>query len=277
MRWFTPAVSELLPLRASDTGRRITDLVPAFADNAFYADIAAVIKTGDPREAEVRHMDGRWLLRKVWPHASKDAGACGAAINFTDISAHKLAEHLRREIEKQRGFLLEMSDLLRTLTGKKELQQESVKRLRLFFDCALVFYQEAGSNEIAQCVVENRREIGSALAVPFGGALLASVLVNRLGVADLNIADTRTSADDQLEWAELRTGSAIRSVLGVSLRRDGDALATLCLCDTSARLRSEESAILLQDPAERIWDATTRARAESARGGSGNSLRRSEA
>ncbi|MBL1262766.1 chemotaxis protein CheB [Methylomicrobium sp. RS1] len=109
VRWFTPAIGELFPLRPCDTGRQITDLEPRFVDPHFIDDVQAVIRAGEPLEGEVRNMEGRWYLRRIGPfHIGNDKTA-GVAITFTDITEHKRAEE---EAQAQHNLLKTVLDHL---------------------------------------------------------------------------------------------------------------------------------------------------------------------
>ena len=64
IRWFTPAMRELLSLEQSDIGRPVTDLARRFTDEAFTDDLRSVLKDLLPRDAEVTTDEDRWFLRR---------------------------------------------------------------------------------------------------------------------------------------------------------------------------------------------------------------------
>jgi len=99
IRWFTRAVDKLFPALTSDTGRYITDLAPKFDDPAFIADAQSVMQTGEPREAEILTVDGRWYLKCVRPFRTGGKAGLGVAITFTDVTDRKAAETVLRKSE----------------------------------------------------------------------------------------------------------------------------------------------------------------------------------
>src|SRR5690606_29509644 len=92
VRWFTPALRELFPLRPGDVGRPLTDVVQLFDDERFIADIRAVMDGAALREAEVPSTEDKWFLRRIRPYLDNAAAAAGVAITFSDISELKRAE-----------------------------------------------------------------------------------------------------------------------------------------------------------------------------------------
>ncbi|HUQ07456.1 MAG TPA: chemotaxis protein CheB [Kofleriaceae bacterium] len=101
IRFYTPAVWELFPIRATDLGRRITDLVPRFEHVDFVEHVRAVMRTGHPSEAEVRTSDDRWYLKRIRPFRTGlgHAAGSGVAINFTDITDRKRGDEALRRSE----------------------------------------------------------------------------------------------------------------------------------------------------------------------------------
>lgn len=93
VRWFTPAMSELIPLQPGDTGRKISDLVKLFHDPFFTSDIEAVLATGTQIDAVVGRGGDRWLLRRMYPHRTSDGLVAGVAITFADLTDRTRIEH----------------------------------------------------------------------------------------------------------------------------------------------------------------------------------------
>jgi two-component system, chemotaxis family, CheB/CheR fusion protein len=114
VRWFTPALAELFPLRPSDTGRRITDLIPKFKDECFLDDVRKVMQDGQLLEAEVLRDDGRWFLRQIRPFQTPSKSTTGVAITFNDITDRKRAEEAVAEEFRCTKILQDLSAQLIT-------------------------------------------------------------------------------------------------------------------------------------------------------------------
>lgn len=98
VRWFTPAVTELFPLLPTDIGRPITIFAQKYVDEQFVSEVQAVMRTGEPAEAEVRSVEGRWYLRRIRPFRGEESNT-GVAITFSDITDRKRAEESLRSSE----------------------------------------------------------------------------------------------------------------------------------------------------------------------------------
>ena len=99
--WFTPAMTDLLPLQQADTGRHVRDLVPKFQDPELFEDIRQVLQDGEPRTAVVQSRDSRWFLRRIYPDTGNPRAVAGVAVTFADITLRTQAELALRERERQ--------------------------------------------------------------------------------------------------------------------------------------------------------------------------------
>lgn len=115
LRWFTTAMTELIPLQPADEGRLITDLVPRYDDAGFISDAHGVMQSGEPSEAEVQHHDGRRFVRTIRPHGSRETRDGGVVVTFVDVTRRAEAEAALRKSERRLRGELEVATLLRDL------------------------------------------------------------------------------------------------------------------------------------------------------------------
>jgi two-component system, chemotaxis family, CheB/CheR fusion protein len=92
LRWFTPAMREVLRLRPTDIGRNIASLARKFHDRSFFKDIEDVLHATEPRDAVVCNDDDKWFLRRTYPYRSASGATVGVAITFADITDRTRAE-----------------------------------------------------------------------------------------------------------------------------------------------------------------------------------------
>lgn len=90
IRRFTPAVTHLFSLIATDIGRPISDIAQKFVDPAFLSDVAAVLDQPITPKTEVQSHDGRWYVRQVLPYRTHDQRSEGVVITFSDVAADAL-------------------------------------------------------------------------------------------------------------------------------------------------------------------------------------------
>lgn len=89
---FTPAVTELVKLIASDVGRPFEDISQRFQDGALMADARNVLRTLHPREREIQGPEGRFFLRRILPYRTEDNRIDGVVLTFVDVTERKHAE-----------------------------------------------------------------------------------------------------------------------------------------------------------------------------------------
>jgi PAS domain S-box-containing protein len=101
VRWYTPSMTVLFPLRQGDVGRRITDFAERFVDQDFRRDVRDVLSSGRLAEAEVCDDAGRWFARRIRPFLPAKPSAKGVAITYSDITERKRIEQARRDGEER--------------------------------------------------------------------------------------------------------------------------------------------------------------------------------
>jgi two-component system CheB/CheR fusion protein len=89
IRFFTPPVTSLFHIIASDIGRKLEDFRNLAADAALLADAARVLSTGAKAECEIQTPAGTWFHRLIQPYRTYDGAIGGVVITFLDITERK--------------------------------------------------------------------------------------------------------------------------------------------------------------------------------------------
>lgn len=92
VRRFTPRMSALMNVLASDIGRPITDLAwrvryPELAD-----DVAAALAAEATISRDIETDDGRWFASRVMPYRTHDGRIDGVVLTFTEVTEAKQLE-----------------------------------------------------------------------------------------------------------------------------------------------------------------------------------------
>jgi two-component system CheB/CheR fusion protein len=95
---FSPAVTNIINLIQSDTGRPVSHIVSNLVGyDDLVADTQAVLDTLTPKEMEVQTRSGTWYTMRILPYRTIDNVIEGAVINFVDITVRKHTEAALRE------------------------------------------------------------------------------------------------------------------------------------------------------------------------------------
>jgi two-component system CheB/CheR fusion protein len=86
IRGFTPAMTDLLGIRASDIGRPFEELARRFDDAELIADARRVLQDLTAKEAEIQDMEGRWYARRMVPYRTDDDRIQGVVTSFIEIT-----------------------------------------------------------------------------------------------------------------------------------------------------------------------------------------------
>lgn len=247
IRWFTPAITALLPLTPADVGRRVTDLNARFDDPAFLDDVRRVLGAHEPREAEISSHDSRWYLRRIRPYLTSAQTVAGVAITFTDITGRRRAEQALHESAGRSAFLVRLADAFRPLSVSGDMQNTAARVLREQLNASRVIWIEGdagGAPRIvaidcaADAIDPDERYVIGGDADPIPGELLSA----------------------RKSWSDGNLG--IGAWANVPLMYAGRVTGTLIVHLRAAHPWSEEELTFLELVAERAWAAVERARAE---------------
>ena len=98
IRWFTPAIKQVVRLLPSDVGRPISDLASMVTGSDLEPAAKQVLETLAPIEMEVKNEQGRSYIRRVLPYRTTDNRIDGIVVTFVDITEHKKGEKQRERL-----------------------------------------------------------------------------------------------------------------------------------------------------------------------------------
>ncbi|MGH6972886.1 MAG: chemotaxis protein CheB, partial [Caulobacteraceae bacterium] len=98
---FTPRLTELFNITASDEGRPITDFTHQLQYDALPRDAQAVLRDLTPIEREVQTNQQDWYLMRLRPYRTMDDRIDGVVGTFIDITERRRTEEALRQSEEQ--------------------------------------------------------------------------------------------------------------------------------------------------------------------------------
>jgi len=98
VRWYSPAIKQVINLIASDIGRPISDLSSTVTGTALESQALEVLASLVPLESEVQSENGQHYIRRVLPYRTSDNRIDGIVATFVDISEHKKGEQQRKQL-----------------------------------------------------------------------------------------------------------------------------------------------------------------------------------
>lgn len=132
IRWFTPAVQELIRLREADKGRPLADFTDDFSNGELVKVAHRVLDKLTPVEDEARCNDGRTFLRRTTPYRTEDHRIGGVVITFFDITERKKAEvaiatakdMAEKVVDTVRESMLVLDTELRVITANQSFYEK---------------------------------------------------------------------------------------------------------------------------------------------------------
>ena len=113
VRKFTPSISQIFDLLPSDVGRRIDAFASKIQSPTLIEDIKAVLREGEPFQAEVQDGGGHWLFLRVLPYRPQKQIE-GVVMTLINIESLKQAElSLSRTVKQREDFLAMLSHEMR--------------------------------------------------------------------------------------------------------------------------------------------------------------------
>ena len=213
---------------------------------------AEIIRYGRPWHA--------WFTFSYTPVRDDDGRVAGFLCVATETTAQV-------EMERRHAFQLELSDYLRRLSDPDEIIGTASRMLGQHLNVARVGYLEVDGLERRVTV---RHDWSQGDLPPLGGQVL--VMENFGPKAISVLQEGRTLKIDDVQTDERSAGYAhtyasmgVRSLLAVPLIKKGRWRAVLRVHRATAHLWTDDEVTLVEDVAERTWDAVERAHSDERR------------
>jgi signal transduction histidine kinase/CheY-like chemotaxis protein len=195
--------------------------------------------------------------------------AQGHDVTETHRAYKALAEKVA-QLEQSRArqaFRLELADTVRHLVSSADIFKETSELLGRHLNASRVLFGEYDLQHKLITYHSNYVDRGASEltgtypSASFGAANFASLEDGTTWVADDMEHDPRTAGSDT--WPTFEA-LGIYSAIVVPLSRSGTMIACLFVNDDAARQWTDEEVALIEDAAERSWNAVERIRAEEA-------------
>ena len=96
---FTPAATEVISLIKTDIGRPVSDLASRLQEyDTLTEDVTEVLKTLQPRQAEIQSTTSDWYLMRIQPYRTLENVIEGAVLTFVDITEQKRIQERLHEV-----------------------------------------------------------------------------------------------------------------------------------------------------------------------------------
>lgn len=182
---------------------------------------------------------------------------------FKDVTERRLAEEVLQVAGARQAFLVKLGDTLRALSDPIEMQAAACRVLGEQLRASRVGYFEVRGE--CYCVARDytrgvRSVTGNLPMASFGPELLATLRRGETAwVRDVE-AEPGLTAAERARFAEIQA----RAYVGVPLVKEGVLVAGLAVHSAEPREWTADELSLVEETAERTWEALERARAEQA-------------
>lgn len=119
IRWFTPAIKNVLRLIPADVGRPISDLATMVSGSDLEPVAQQVLKTLIPVETEVESEQGQSYILRVLPYRTADNRIDGIVLTFVDITENKMGVRQVNELSHRIKNTLAMVQAIAQSLGQR--------------------------------------------------------------------------------------------------------------------------------------------------------------
>jgi PAS domain S-box-containing protein len=216
-------------------------------------------------EFRVRRADGayRWALAVGAPRFDDSGAFLGYVGSIVGIDDRRAIEAALAASEERQGFLLKLSDALRSLADPLDIQRQAARILGVRLKAAGVHYGEV--TEDGAWGVVRQDDGDGALGVvwkyhldSYGPLVMSELLAGRTLVIDDVVNEGRLTSAEREATAALKIGAYVIA----PLLKAGRPVAFVVVHHAAPHRWASDELALIEATAERTWEAVERALAE---------------
>ncbi|MET0988757.1 MAG: PAS domain S-box protein [Steroidobacteraceae bacterium] len=239
---------------------------PDFLDR--HRALSASVRTGQivRLETQLMHRNGErlWVLATSGPVKAHDGTIIGVSISVLDIGSNKATELQLRATERRHAFLVRLSDFLRRSSEAAEIKEVACTMLGHELRAALVYYAECEEDQDHLTIEHDYHDGLASLAGRFrlddySHVIATAFREGHTVVVDDLMSDPFIEPDAQSLYGALELGTCV----GVPLVRGDKLVMLMAVLQKEPRKWTTAEISLIEDTAERTWEALERGRAES--------------
>ncbi|MEQ1501055.1 MAG: ATP-binding protein, partial [Myxococcota bacterium] len=228
------------------------------------------LRTGEVvvgEELRVRRPDGSWrtISANTAPVRDSDGRIALGVAAFVDVTDRRAAEADRASRGARDAFSLALADRVRVLADPRAVEAEAARILGEHLDADRVVYGELDPGGALFTIGSHYNRgvepiVGVRRLDDFGPQVIAAIRAGRTVVARDVADDPELTEVERASYREI----GVAAHVSVPLRKDQRMVAFFAVHQRRPRDWLPDEVRLVEETAERTWDAVVRARAEAA-------------
>lgn len=238
---------------------------PEFLDQHKALSASALLGENTRFETQLLDRNGMrlWVLATSAPVKAHDGTIIGVSVSVLDIGSNKATERQLRAAERRHLFLVRLSDFLRRSSEAAEIKQVASTMLGRELRASRVYYAECEDESHLMVDYDYHDGVpslsGRFRLDDYSQVIATAFRQGHTVVVDDLLNDPFIEPEAQSVYGALGVGSCV----GVPLVRGGKLVMLMAVLQQEPRKWTNAEISLIEDSAERTWEALERGRTES--------------